>query len=69
MSGDHIADRVEHHANAILRAAGSSSLNHYMPDARGKILAAVLDCYEEAYRGGSEFTLAEIKKARGEASA
>ena len=45
--------RVEHHADAILRASGSSLRNYTMDGTRRAILSAVMDCYEEAYRAGA----------------
>lgn len=48
-----LPDRVTHHADAILRAAGSSLRNYTMDRTRRAILSAVMDCYEEAYRAGA----------------
>lgn len=48
-----IPDRVTHHADAILRASGSSLRNYTMDGTRRAILSAVMDCYEEAYRAGA----------------
>jgi hypothetical protein len=50
-----IADRVEHHADAILRAAGSGLRHYTLPANRRAILSAMLDAYEEAYRAGAAF--------------
>ena len=50
---ENIPDRVTHHADAILRAAGSSLRNYTMDRTRRAILSAVMDCYEEAYRAGA----------------
>ena len=55
---DRIAAAAERHAEAILRASGSSLRNYTMPATRRAILAAVLDCYEEAYRDGAAFATA-----------
>lgn len=49
-----IADRVREHAEKIMRAAGSS-LQHYTTRSHADILAAVMDCYEAAFRAGAEF--------------
>lgn len=57
-----IAARVEHHADLILRAAGSGLRHYSMDGTRRAILGAALDLYEEAYRAGSAFTLAEIER-------
>lgn len=58
---DTIAARVEHHADAILRAAGSG-LRHYSMDAtRRAILSAAMDAYEEAYRSGAAFAAASYR--------
>jgi hypothetical protein len=43
---------TERHAEAILRASGSSLRNYTMPAVRDAILAAVLACYEEGCRDG-----------------
>lgn len=43
---------TELHAEAILRASGSSLRNYTMPAVRAAILAAVLACYEQGYRDG-----------------
>ena len=53
VSAENIPDRVTHHADAILRAAGSSLRNYTMDRTRRAILSAVMDCYEEAYRAGA----------------
>lgn len=55
---DRIAAAAERHAEAILRASGSSLRNYTMPTTRRAILSAVLDCYEEAYREGAAFATA-----------
>ena len=52
---DAITAATERHAEAILRAAGSSLRNYTMPTNRNAILAAVLACYEDAYQEGSAF--------------
>ena len=48
-----LPDRVTHHADAILRASGSSLRHYSMDGTRRAILSAVMDCYEEAYRAGA----------------
>ncbi len=48
-----IADRVREHAEKIMKAAGSS-LRHYETQSKADILAAVMDCFEEAYRAGAD---------------
>lgn len=50
--------RVEHHADAILRAAGSGLRHYSMDGTRRAILSAVMDCYEESYRAGAAFAAA-----------
>ena len=50
-----LAARVEHHADAILRAAGSGLRHYSMAATRRAILSAALDAYEEAYRAGAAF--------------
>ena len=50
--------RVEHHADAILRAAGSGLRHYSMDGTRRAILSAVMDCFEEAYRAGANRALA-----------
>lgn len=57
-----IAARVERHADDILRAAGSG-LKHYTEYSRRRILAAMLDAYEEAYRAGAARALELAKGA------
>lgn len=54
-NSDAIAAAVERHAEAILRASGSSLSNYTMPANRKAILSAVMDCYEQAYRDGASF--------------
>lgn len=54
-NADRIAAAVERHAETILRASGSNLRNYTVPATRKAILAAVLDCYEEAYRDGAAF--------------
>ena len=53
-ASDKIAEACERHAGAIMRAAGSN-LRHYEAYSKKAILAAVIDCYEEAYRAGATF--------------
>lgn len=60
-----IAARVEHHADAILRASGSSLRNYTMDGTRRAILSAVMDCYEEAYRAGADRVLASYRAGGG----
>lgn len=62
--GETISAQVEAHAEAIMRAAGSSLRNYEMPGNRHRILAAVLDCYEQAYRAGADRAVALAKEAR-----
>lgn len=59
--GDTIAARVEHHADAILRAAGSGLRHYSMDGTRRAILSATMDCYEEAYRAGADRVLASYR--------
>ena len=51
---DQIEQAVRKHADLILKAMGTS-LRNYMPNSQRDILAAVMDCYEEAYRAGADF--------------
>ena len=46
---ENTAARVQHHADAILRASGSALRHYTMDGTRRAILSAVMDCYEEAY--------------------
>ena len=55
MNADQIAAATNRHAEAILRASGSSLRNYEMPATRSAIFAAVLACIEEAYREGAAF--------------
>ncbi len=59
-----MAARVVHHADLILKAAGSG-LRHYTL-AREAILMAAVDMYEEAYRAGAEFAAEHFQ--RGDAA-
>lgn len=59
MDEDH-AERARHHAETIMRAAGSSLANYEMPKNRAAILSATLDCWEEAYRAGAAFVLSRM---------
>lgn len=49
---DKLAARVEHHADAILRASGSALRNYSMAATRAAIFAAVMD----AMRTGAELS-------------
>jgi len=51
-----IEQAVRKHAELILKAKGTS-LRNYMPNSQRDILAAVMDCYEEAYRAGADLAL------------
>lgn len=53
-----IAARVQTHAEKIICAAGSNLLRY---DTRFKveIMAAVMDCYKEAFCAGADFALAK----------
>ena len=53
---DQIEQAVRKHAELILKAKGTS-LRNYMPNSQRDILAAVMDCYEEAYRAGADLAL------------
>ncbi len=48
---DAMAEAVERHAEAIMKAAGFP-LRHYMKATHDEILMAVMGCYKEAYRAG-----------------
>lgn len=54
---DNIEAAVRDHAERIMRAAGSSLGNYTLNGSRERILAAVIDCYEEAYRAGADHVL------------
>lgn len=54
---DNIEAAVRDHAERIMRAAGSSLGNYTLNGTRERILAAVIDCYEEAYRAGANRVL------------
>lgn len=56
--GDDIPARVQHHADAILRASGSALRHYTMDGTRRAILSAVMDCFEEAYRAGADRAMA-----------
>ena len=56
MSGEvDIAERCKHHADQILRAAGSGLRHYTMKSTRDAILMASVDAWEEAYRAGAAF--------------
>ena len=63
-----IAAVVEKHADLILRASGSGLRNYTMKSTRDAILSAVIVCYEEAYRAGVNFALADraARQSQGE---
>jgi hypothetical protein len=48
-----LADRIEYHADAILRASGSGLRNYSMDKTRKAILSAMCDAYEEAMKRGA----------------
>lgn len=53
-TGDIIADRVKHHAEAIALSARIWLSDYELEQVRERILSAVLDAYEEAYRAGAD---------------
>ena len=53
MKGEDIAAHCEHHADMILRAAGSGLCHYTMQSIRRAILSAMIDAWEEAYRAGA----------------
>ena len=55
--GDQIEQAVRKHAERIMNAAGSSLRNYSVYGTQERILAAVIDCYEEAYRAGADLAL------------
>lgn len=61
-NSDKIADAVRDHAERIMRAAGSS-LGNYMQTSQRDILAAVMDCYEEAYREGTRRVASHLRES------
>lgn len=54
---DNIDAAVRDHAERIMRAAGSSLGNYTLNGSRERILAAVIDCYEDAYRAGAALAI------------
>lgn len=54
---DQIEQAVRKHAERIMNAAGSSLRNYSVYGTQERILAAVIDCYEEAYRAGADLAL------------
>ena len=54
---------IHNHADAILRAAGSSLNNYTMPATRQAILAAVLTCHQDGYYEGVEFGVGAMGEA------
>lgn len=56
-----IAASVEAHAEAILKASGSSLRHYTIPMNRAAILGAVMNCYEEAYRAGAALALESLR--------
>lgn len=56
INGHEIAETVHRHADTIMRASGSG-LRNYEQYGQRKILAAVMDLYEEAYLAGAVFAL------------
>ena len=48
---------VRNHAERIMNAAGSSLRNYSVYGTQERILAAVIDCYEEAYRAGAALAI------------
>ena len=54
---DQIEQAVRKHAERIMNAAGSSLRNYSVYGSQERILAAVIDCYEEAYRAGADLAL------------
>ena len=56
-TSDNIEAAVRKHAERIMNAAGSSLRNYSVYGTQERILAAVIDCYEEAYRAGADHVL------------
>jgi hypothetical protein len=54
---DNIEAAVRNHAERIMNAAGSSLRNYSVYGTQERILAAVIDCYDEAYRAGADLAL------------
>ena len=54
---DQIEQAARKHAERIMNAAGSSLRNYSVYGTQERILAAVIDCYEEAYRAGADLAL------------
>jgi len=52
---EQIEQAVRKHAERIMNAAGSSLRHYSVYGTQERILAAVIDCYEEAYRAGADF--------------
>ncbi len=51
-------ERIEHHADAILRASGSALGYFSMPAVRQAILKACIDLHDEAFLAGAGLALA-----------
>jgi len=56
-TSDNIEAAVRKHAERIMNAAGSSLRNYSVYGTQERILAAVIDCYEEGYRAGADLAL------------
>jgi len=59
---DDIATAVRAHAERIMRAAGSDLKHYTLNGSQQRILAAVMDCYEQAYRAGAKFAADQLER-------
>lgn len=63
-----LAEIAQRHAEAIMKAAGSS-LKHYETISKARILGAVMDLIDETYRMGSERGISYVLAKQREATA
>jgi hypothetical protein len=61
-----IAGAVQAHAEATLKASGSSLKHYNLPKNRAAILGAVMNCYEEAFRAGAALATETFRAAKTE---
>lgn len=60
-----VLERLEHHADAILRASGSALGYYSLPTVRKSILQACLDLHDEAWMSGA-MTVSQVHEAQGD---
>ena len=63
MDAPDLADRVQHHADAILRASGSGLRNYSMESTKRAILSAACDFAEEMMRRGALIAQQKTERA------